>query len=175
MQNRQSTMSCFKPTRSCAPERWAGCTVLLQARTHVLVLDSASPVAGCIQGLLPCTWPSTCFLHLSRSHGPGIVRLKLCASFTHLLVCGLLRVQEVLLQQVTQQGDNLHFVALAAAQVDSAGPDIAKTLVQDLEVRWHGGLIHRVVTGVQGMHPHALFWGVVTASGSCLHARCSSD
>lgn len=48
--------------------------------------------------------------------------------------CGLLRVQEVLLQQVTQQGDNLHFVALAAAQLEAAGEDIAKTLAQDLEV-----------------------------------------
>jgi hypothetical protein len=47
----------------------------------------------------------------------------------------LLLLQEVLLQQVTQQGDNLHFVALAAAQVEAADmPDIAKTLVQDLEV-----------------------------------------
>ncbi len=47
-----------------------------------------------------------------------------------------LSAQEVLLQQVTQQGDNLHFVALAAAQVEAADmPDIAKTLVQDLEVR----------------------------------------
>jgi hypothetical protein len=39
------------------------------------------------------------------------------------------------MQQVTQQGDNLHIVALAAAQVKAADmPDIAKTLVQDLEV-----------------------------------------
>ena len=44
-------------------------------------------------------------------------------------------MQEVLLQQVTQQGDNLHFVALAAAQLEAAGEDIAKTLAQDLEVR----------------------------------------
>lgn len=43
--------------------------------------------------------------------------------------------QEVLLQQVTQQGDNLHFVALAAAQTDTRDvPDMAKTLMQDLEV-----------------------------------------
>jgi hypothetical protein len=47
-------------------------------------------------------------------------------------------LQEVLSQQVTQQGDNLHFVALAAAQTQSAMrdnmPDIAKSLLQDMEV-----------------------------------------
>jgi hypothetical protein len=44
-------------------------------------------------------------------------------------------MQEVLLQQVTQQGDNLHFVALAAAQMQSTDmPDMAKSLMQDLEV-----------------------------------------
>jgi hypothetical protein len=44
-------------------------------------------------------------------------------------------MQEVLLQQVTQQGDNLHFVALAAAQMHSPDiPDMAKSLMQDLEV-----------------------------------------
>jgi hypothetical protein len=45
-------------------------------------------------------------------------------------------LQDVLLQQVTQQGDNLHFVALASAQVESDAnmPELAKTLIQDLEV-----------------------------------------
>jgi hypothetical protein len=42
------------------------------------------------------------------------------------------------LQQVTQQGDNLHFVALAAAQAQAAKstdmPDMTKTLMQDMEV-----------------------------------------
>jgi hypothetical protein len=46
--------------------------------------------------------------------------------------------QEVLLKQVTQQGANLHFVALAAAQTQSATPnsmpDLAKSLLQDMEV-----------------------------------------
>jgi hypothetical protein len=46
--------------------------------------------------------------------------------------------QEVLLQQVTQQGDNLHFVALAAAQAQSSKstdtPDMVKSLLQDIEV-----------------------------------------
>jgi hypothetical protein len=46
--------------------------------------------------------------------------------------------QEVLLQQVTQQGDNLHFVALAAAQAQAAQstdmPQMTKTLMQDIEV-----------------------------------------
>jgi hypothetical protein len=44
----------------------------------------------------------------------------------------------VLLQQVTQQGDNLHFIVLAAAQTHAGQgtdmPDMAKTLMQDLEV-----------------------------------------
>jgi hypothetical protein len=47
-------------------------------------------------------------------------------------------LQEVLLKQVTQQGDNLHFVALAAAQTQSTTsnsmPDLAKSLLQDMEV-----------------------------------------
>jgi len=51
-------------------------------------------------------------------------------------------LQEVLLQQVTQQGDNLHFVALAAAQTDTGDvPDMAKTLMQDLEVSVAGAPI----------------------------------
>lgn len=47
-----------------------------------------------------------------------------------------LRTREaVLLQQVHQQGDNLHFVALAASQVPPEdAPDMSKTLMLDLEV-----------------------------------------
>jgi hypothetical protein len=57
-------------------------------------------------------------------------------------------LQEVLLQQVTQQGDNLHFVALAAAQVESDAdvPELAKTLIQDLEVSCPSWRVVNVLT-----------------------------
>jgi hypothetical protein len=78
-------------------------------------------------------------------------------------------LQEVLLQQVTQQGDNLHFVALAAAQVESSSDsDLAKTLVQDLEVggSWQQG--HCRDTACVQMH--AVPFGLSSSPNASMHA-----
>lgn len=72
-----------------------------------------------------------------KQHQPAICAAAVLDAVLSVLCLSVLFLpQEVLLQQVTQQGDNLHFVALAAAQVGSESdmPELAKTLIQDLEV-----------------------------------------